>query len=231
MPRHELDRHWLAWLDPAAARGARPEAHCRVSPTGASALLADWLGAGHPLIVARQDGVPSPGELRLGLALPPALGKHRLAFRVPSEGVVRAALPPAFDRRAIDALPAPWRERLRDVLALAVVRAAAPRILGSAGMQVATGLACIGPDSDLDLLFSPPDAATAHALCAALTALDEWMPVRIDGEIRNARGEAVAWRELAGGTHRLLVKTRDGVRLDDRARFAAGLADDRRCAA
>jgi len=231
MHRHEVDRHWLAWLTPSAAGRARPEVHCRVSPASASELLAGWLAAGHPLIVARQDGIPSPGELRLGLALPPALGKHRLAFRVPSDEVGRVAPPPAFDSKAIDALPEPWSESLRRVLALAEPRLPAPRILGSAGMQVVTGLACMSPDSDLDLLFSPPDDGAARALCKALASLNEDRSVRIDGEIRNARGEAVAWRELASGARQLLVKTLDGARLVDRASFAAGFADERRCAA
>ena len=228
MPERRPDRHWLVWLDPGAARQALPEANCRATPEFASKQLADWLSAGHPLIVARQDGT-SERELRLGLALPPEMGKYRLAFRVRPEAIRRLEPPPALDAQALGALPESWRDWLTGALAHGELRAAEPRILGSAGMQVITGRDCVAPGSDLDLLLSPPDYPAARALCERLVTLSAQAPMPIDGEIHNVRGEAVAWRELAGGARRLLMKSIDGAWLGERRAFAAAFEHHERC--
>lgn len=223
MPERPLERHDLVWLAPAAVGAAQPASPCCAADPEASRLLADWVGAGHPLIVARQDGAVGAGQIRLGLALPPALGKRRLAFLVARHDIVRSMPPPALSVTALGALPAHWRPLLTTALALPEVLAAAPRIYGSAAMQFVTGLTCIGADSDLDLLLTPPDWPAALAACRALVALDDpCCPPRLDGEIRNAAGDAVAWRELAAASRQVLVKSPDQVRLVGRTTFADG---------
>lgn len=223
MPEPTLERHDLVWLAPAAVDAARPASpRCATDPE-ASRLLAGWTGAGHPLIVARQDGAVGAGQIRLGLALPPALGKRRLAFLVARHDIVRSMPPPALSAAALGALPAHWRPLLSSALALPAMRAAAPRFYGSAAMQFATGLTCLGTGSDLDLLLTPPDWPAALAACRALVALDDpRCPPRLDGEIRNAAGDAVAWRELAADSRQVLVKSLNEVRLVGRAAFADG---------
>lgn len=225
MPERALQRHDLVWLAPAAVGStvgaAQPASPCCAADPEASRLLAEWVGAGHPLIVARQDGAVDAGQIRLGLALPPALGKRRLAFLVARHHIVRRTPPPALSAAALDTLPTHWRPLLTAVLALPAMRAATPRFYGSAAMQFATGLSCLGADSDLDLLLTPPNWQAALAACRALEALDDPnSPPRLDGEIRNAAGDAVAWRELAAESRQVLVKSLDQVRLVGRATFA-----------
>lgn len=221
MPERALDRHDLVWLAPEGARAAQPAGPCAAAEPDAVGLLADWVARGHPLIVARQDGEPGAGQIRLGLALPPALGKRRLAFHVARADIVRSTPPPALSAANIDALPADWQALLATLLGVPAIMATAPRIYGSAALQITTGLACVGAESDLDLILTPPDWATARAACSALSALDDpQRRPRLDGEIRNGAGEAVAWRELAADARQLLVKANTWVRLVGRAAFA-----------
>jgi phosphoribosyl-dephospho-CoA transferase len=221
MPERALERHDLVWLAPQAAVAAQPAGPCCAADPEARRLLADWVAAGHPLIVARQDGELDAGQIRLGLALPPALGKRRLAFRVAREQIARSAPPPTLSAAA--ALPESWRPLVSRLLGLPAIGAAAPRFYGSAAMQLTTGLACLGADSDLDLLLTPPDGPAALAACRALAAVDApRCGPRIDGEIRNRSGDAVAWRELAADSRQVLLKSLDAVRLVGREAFADG---------
>ena len=221
MPERALDRHDLVWLAPAAALTAQPDGPCAVADSGAGRLLVDWVASGHPLIVARQDGELGAGQIRLGLALPPALGKRRLSFRVARADVVRSAPPPALSATCVDALPTDWQALLATLRCEPAIMATTPRIFGSAALQITTGRACLGAESDLDLLLTPPDWAAALAACRTLTALDDpHRRPRLDGEIRNGAGEAVAWRELAADARQLLVKSHAAVRLVGREAFA-----------
>lgn len=227
MPERPLERHDLVWLAPTAVGSTvgtvQPVGPSCAADPEASRLLADWVGAGHPLIVARQDDTVAAGQVRLGLALPPALGKRRLAFLVARNDIVRSIPPPALTVAALGVLPAQWRPLLTTVLALPEMLAAKPRFYGSAAMQFATGLSCLDAGSDLDLLLFPPDWPAALAACRALVALDDpRCPPRLDGEIRNISGDAVAWRELAADSRQVLVKSFNQVRLIGREAFADG---------
>lgn len=238
MPDGQPTRHDLAWLAPEAAIAARLAGPAGIGAGEAYGLLAGWLQCGHPLIVTAQpapsaasaNSAASPAAapatgLRLGLALPPALGKRRLAFVVPPSCVRALTSPPAL-ADAAPALPAAWQPTLAALLAAPALAPCAARVYGSAAIQVSTGEACLGDNSDLDLLLSPPDWASAVAACTALARLDAaGGGPRLDGEIRNARGEAAAWRELAAQPARVLVKGNAGATLLPLAEFAAGFAD------
>jgi phosphoribosyl-dephospho-CoA transferase len=223
MRERRLARHDLVWLDPLAARAACAAGPCAAADREAARRLADWVGASHPLIVTRQAPEVGAARIRLGLALPPALGKLRLAFDVPRGAIARSAPPPALTAATAVALPVAWRARALTLAGLPAIAGAAPRLFGSAAMQLASGLPCLGADSDLDLLLTPHDWAGAQAACRALAAMDEDGAVpRVDGEIRNAAGEAVAWRELASDSRQLLAKGQCEVRLLAREAFAEG---------
>ena len=111
------------------------------------------------------------------------------------------------------------------MLASREVAGAAVRIYGSAGMEILTGESCLGPASDLDLCLTPPTWATAVAVAAALAKIDEAVAgPRLDGEIWNPDGIAVAWRELAMRPERVLTKSRARVELVSATTFAASFA-------
>jgi phosphoribosyl-dephospho-CoA transferase len=84
---------------------------------------------------------------------------------------------------------------------------------GGVGYQLATGLAVLHGASDLDLLLriaEPIDRAWARALLAQLDSA----PCRIDLQLETPYG-AVALREWAGDSRRVLLKCDAGARLVD----------------
>ncbi|KAG1314871.1 hypothetical protein G6F62_013852 [Rhizopus arrhizus] len=83
-----LPRHTLVWLSAHAAWQADIAAH--------EARLANWFAQGLPAIVARRAADDADPRLRLGVPLPPAEGKLRLALRVPVRDVLRTAPPPSL---------------------------------------------------------------------------------------------------------------------------------------
>jgi len=220
------ERHDLVWLAPGALAGARWAGHANCASLGLDAAkaarqLASWVGRGHPLIVARQPhGIPA-GLLAVGLALPPQEGKHRLSFLVDASALRRRCRPPLL-REARHAFPARWQALAGALLANAAIDTAAPRIIGSAGMQLLTGEPCIGPDSDLDLLCTAHDWPQALHIARALAAVAHAHPrPRLDGELRAHDGHAIAWREVAARPARLLVKGLHGLNLADESAVAA----------
>jgi len=81
-------------------------------------------------------------------------------------------------------------------------------VTGSLGFELASGIAAAHADSDLDLSLRAPDQlsrAEARALCVLL---DE-APGRIDLQLETPHG-AVALREWAGESPRVLLKTQNG---------------------
>ena len=75
----------------------------------------------------------------------------------------------------------------------------------------------LNPESDLDLLWTAPDAAQLPRLLAALAAAPA--TPRLDSEIHFPGRGAVQWRELAatGPRDEILLKTSTGVALARRA--------------
>ena len=194
-----MRRHDLAWLAPDVAALARLSgASCTPEHT-ARALLGDWIRLGHPLIVTRQP--PGSGEeISLGLALPPARGKARLAFLVPRAGVRRTTSPPAL-AWASERLPQAWQPKLRAMLASREVAGAAVRIYGSAGMEILTG------ESSRSSLRSRPVPHAAHV------GNRRGRRGSAGENRRGGRGAAARRRDLEPGRDcRSLARTRDATR-------------------
>ncbi|MFT4249258.1 MAG: malonate decarboxylase holo-[acyl-carrier-protein] synthase, partial [Pseudomonas sp.] len=163
--------------------------------------------AGHPAIVARGDASEPAGTLRLGVPLPPDEGKQRLGLRLHRDEVAHTAAPPSLAAVAA-ASPHPALHALaRDACALA------PRVFGSHAWQALTGLAYVGPESDLDLLWSVEDAVQADAIAALLQGWEARHGLRADGELVVPGGVAVNWREYASAARQLLVKSHHDCRL------------------
>ncbi|HEY3179646.1 MAG TPA: malonate decarboxylase holo-[acyl-carrier-protein] synthase [Casimicrobiaceae bacterium] len=197
--------------------------HCRVWPTAAgyAALasetcdstsrnaLALWSAYRWPFIVRRpNDDEPCSGETTaVGLALPPSLGKHRLALRLTRQQIAADAPPLALDE--VVALATPKLRRTFKPLSRAAARERVSlRVFGSAAWQAQTGLDYVHVDSDLDLLATPTTRGELDAAIALLERMQPHVPMRIDGEIVFPGGDAVSWREWANahGAKRVLVK-------------------------
>jgi phosphoribosyl-dephospho-CoA transferase len=214
MPAAPLQRHTFVTVDEAAwsaCLAQRPD-------LAVESLIADWVRRGFPLIVRRGVGGADDGLIALGLPLPPALGKRRIAVALPADAICAATQPPLLSDAAVVA-PAPWQRSIAQLVALSP----GIRCFGSLAWQYLTGLSYLSAGSDLDLLW-PLSAADIAVLLAGIAEIDATAPMRIDGEIITLAG-GVNWRELhEGATEDVLVKGLDGVILRPRAAFLAGAA-------
>ncbi|WP_165710258.1 malonate decarboxylase holo-[acyl-carrier-protein] synthase [Stenotrophomonas maltophilia] len=204
-----LPRHTLVWLSAHAGWQADIAAH--------ESRLADWFAQGRPAIVARRAADDADPRLRLGVPLPPAEGKLRLALRMPAHDVLRTAAPPTLQAVLEGDLVQDWQRPLQ-----ALQDIAAARVFGAFAWQHLTGLHYVHARSDIDLQWRIDTAAQADALVARLQAWETEHGRRVDGELCLVDGGAVNWREYAGRSREVLVKRLDGAALELRdALFAS----------
>jgi len=225
LPRQlPLQRHRLVRVHPAAweglvdsPRGVNPR-----SGLGPEPLLRDWARRGWPLIVRRRlpgDGAGVP----LGLPLPPAHGKGRIAVELPAEAIASVHPLPELST-VINTAPPEWRAHLADLAAIAHDYDVHAGVFGGLGWQWLTGLKYLGPKSDVDIAWALPRRERLAAFLDALAAVDARSPMRLDGEVLRADGAGVNWRELLSGNTELALKTATGVLLDSRAAFIGAAA-------
>ena len=229
----DLQRNTLVWLTPQAWRVV----HDQAWDVLAQDLLRYWQTCHLPWVVARQRPGVAADAVCLGLPAPQHWGRRRLGTEVALDGIARQGQCPLLHEVAQSSLwgitAAPW-------LAQGAGLAAQVRVFGSYGWQFMTGMPYVRPGSDLDLSVHVAD------LPAAVRAL-EWLaqtgdtgdkgihgnggnggdtkrdapllPLRVDGEIVVAQGQALAWREMLqlrqGRARQALVKDRLDLRLLD----------------
>ena len=198
-----LAPHDLLWLrDPAGL----------VSEAPRPAWVADAL-AFVPLVVVRRAprvagripvGVRGPTRAaRWAAWLPPGAIAGRIAPEdlAARRGWAEGSRPEAIRAlRALD-LVAVWLDRL-DV-------AWGP--IGAVGFELASGVPSATPASDLDLVLRAPRPLPHVAARRLLDSLDG-APARLDIQVETPAG-AVALAELARGSPRTLLRTRNGPRL------------------
>jgi phosphoribosyl-dephospho-CoA transferase len=204
-----LPRHTLVWLSAHAGWQADIAAH--------ESRLADWFAQGLPAIVARRAADDADPRLRLGVPLPPAEGKLRVALRVPAGDVLRTAPPPTLQAVLESDLAPDWQRALQ-----ALQNIAEARVFGAFAWQHLTGLPYVHARSDIDLLWPIDTTVQADALAARLQAWEAEHDRRVDGELCLGGDAAVNWREYAGGSRQVLVKRLEGAALELReALFAS----------
>ena len=160
------------------------------SDLAAEPLVAGWARAGHPLVVRRPACGDAAGAIPLGLPLPPAHGKRRIAVTLGRDDVAGVRPPPLL-AEAAHAAPAGWRDSVGALLRLD----SQTRVYGSLAWQHLTGLPYLSETSDLDLLWQLPSRANVGALLVGIATVARDAPMRIDGEVIGAAG-GVQWREL-----------------------------------
>jgi phosphoribosyl-dephospho-CoA transferase len=138
--------------------------------------------------------------------------RRKLALEAPLQDVASVGTFPLLQHIALAPGDAAQVQRL---LAQTQAMYVPLRVYGSFGWQHLTGLPCVRPSSDLDLLAPVPDLDSATAIARALQALR--LTCRVDGELVFPGGWALAWREFLqladGSVDRVLVKDRNGVQL------------------
>ena len=182
-------------------------------------LVGTWVDRGWPVIVRRRAEGEERGLVPVGVPLPPAAGKRRVALLLPPEGVLQRSSPPLLRAAARVADPG-WRSTIVWLLALGARTGVEPAVFGSLLWQHLTGLGYLSPHSDLDVLSPVPAGFDVLSLVFSIAQVQRDAPLRIDGEVVFADGCAVNWREL-WNAHRtadrpmVLAKTTEGVRLLD----------------
>lgn len=200
-----LARHDLLWLSEQGWR----EAVWTVPEEAAPALLR-WHACGWPVVVRRADADLSPGQVSVGIPLPPRAEdgrKLRVAGRVALDAIVRHA--PPLPLGQLTGMPADWQAPLAVLTQQAQAHGLAIGVYGSAALQATTGQAYLRAGSDIDLLLQPGSVAELDTALALLRTHARGLP--LDGEIVFPGGRAVAWKELSAAREgslasRVLVK-------------------------
>jgi phosphoribosyl-dephospho-CoA transferase len=213
-------RHDLVHVAPdvwASALAFRP-------PLADLPLLGEWADRGWPVIVRRRCEADDRHLVPVGVPLPPAAGKRRVALLIPPHGVLQRSLPPSLHATAKVADPG-WRSTIDALVAVGARSGVEPGAYGSLLWQHLTGVAYLSPHSDLDVLWPIPANFDVHSLVRSIADIQHDAPLRIDGEIVFPDGSAVNWREFwkaRQAPHRatVLAKTMEGVRLLDVASLA-----------
>lgn len=173
-------------------------------PADAPAWALEAIGAGHPVVVRR--AITQPGLVAVGVR--GRLREQRLAAEMPVNAVRRRVIPEAL-RGVVSprSLPA-----LRALAALQTVLANETwGVTGSAGFELATGIEALHARSDLDLILRTPEPL-ARGDAEDLLAILDTAECAVDLQLQTPFG-AVALREWASGSRRVLLKTVSGAHL------------------
>ncbi len=208
-----LRRHDLLHISPGAWASTLVQ-----SPTSAALpWVTSWADRGWPVIVRRRGEAEDPGLVPVGLPLPPAAGKQRIALLLPPQDILRRRSPSSL-LAASAVADREWRATIASLVALGLRSGVEPRAFGSILWQHQTGLTYLSAQSDLDILWPVPERLDVLSLVSNIAEIQRHAPVRIDGEIIFPDGSAINWRELwsayeASGPATVLAKTMEGVKL------------------
>ena len=208
-----LRRHQLVRLYPAAW-----ESLLRArSDLAGEPLLHDWATQSWPLVARRRGPLDGDGVL-LGLPLPPSAGKRRIAVEVRAGDVASVGALPSVSE-VLGTAPVAWRPCLQELMDLSRAYSVRGGVFGSLCWQYLTGLAYLGPYSDVDIAWTLPRADRLEGFLRDLADIDARAPVRLDGEVVHADGAGAKWRELHAGGPEIALKTASRVLLYARADF------------
>nr|WP_314560485.1 malonate decarboxylase holo-ACP synthase [uncultured Pseudomonas sp.] len=173
-------------------------------PADAPAWAVEVIGAGQPVVVRR--AITQPGLVAVGVR--GRLREQRLAAEMPIAAVQRRVVPEALCGVVSPRnLPA-----LRALTALQTVLANETwGVTGSAGFELATGIEALHAQSDLDLILRTPEPL-ARGDAEDLLAMLETAECAVDLQLQTPFG-AVALREWASASRRVLLKTVSGAHL------------------
>lgn len=173
-------------------------------PADAPTWAVEAIGAGQPVVVRR--AIAEPGYVAVGVR--GRLREQRLAAQMPVSAVQRRVTPEALrgvvsprDLPALRALAALWPMLAQETWG----------VTGSAGFELASGVEALHEQSDLDLILRTPEPL-ARGDAEDLLAILETAECPVDLQLQTPFG-AVALREWASGSRRVLLKTASGAHL------------------
>jgi len=209
-----FNRHTLVWF----RAESRVPVSAQITDDALRAHVAAWLAADRPLVVARQPDNLAPETISVGLALPSAQGKCRIAFSVSGHDIARFAQPLLFSDAIVHA-PSVWQTPLSELDAAAMEIGIELRVFGSLAWQALSGMPYLTPRSDIDLLWHPRSNKQLQQGIALLERWEHSSGLRADGEILFGTSCAVSWREWAG------LKRGEDLRVLVKREHTAGLVD------
>ena len=173
-------------------------------PADAPAWAVDAISAGHPVVVRR--AIAELGYVVVGVR--GRLREQRFAAEMPLAAVQRRVAPEAL-RDVVSSRDLPALQALAQLRS--VLEQETWGVSGSAGFELATGIEALHARSDLDLILRTPkrlERADAEDLLAIL----DTTVCPVDLQLQTPFG-AVALREWASGSRRVLLKTASGAHL------------------
>jgi malonate decarboxylase holo-[acyl-carrier-protein] synthase len=140
-----------------------------------------------------------------------------VALCVPATAVLERSSPPALWTVQREGDPS-WQATIDALITLGTRLAVIPASFGSLLWQQQTGLQYLSRQSDIDVLWCAHRECDVLCLLAGIAGIQRTAPMRIDGEVVFANGDAVNWRELHAcldgeEPEEVLAKSIDGVRL------------------
>jgi phosphoribosyl-dephospho-CoA transferase len=179
-------------------------------------LLTQWADRGWPVIVRRRLESEALDVVPVGVPLPSAAGKSRIAVNVPPAAVIARAAPTSL-RTVAHKADAAWQPIIAALIALGERHGIEPAAFGSLLWEHHTGLTYLSPTSDLDVIWSAHAGCSITDLLRGIAQIERLAPMRIDGEVVFPQGAAANWRELykaldEDGPAEILIKSMDGVR-------------------
>lgn len=224
-----LARHLLANLALLDRAGLVARAVAGLLPPfrtdAVAARVEDCLGrAALPGIVCRPTLELAPGEIQLGLSFPFREDGARVRSAI---AVAERAIPSFTDPFAIalgaEALGAPLGPCLRAAITSAATRGVRLGVIGSAALEIVTGLAYTSEASDLDLVLAAAPCARLHQFAVDLARIGAAHGIHVDAEVDLGDGCGVKLDEVLSSSRSLLAKTLDDVRLLERSEVMAAL--------
>ena len=213
-------RHHRAWLSPSWAAHASS-----VLSAEARATLADWFSRGRPAMICRRlpgDPAGDPAGVPLSVTLPAARWLATIRFTVGRKGIARTA-PPLSLTEAIPGAPPEWRAPLASLDRAAAGVKVPLFVVGALAWQHLTGEPYLNSRSAVELLFRPRTRQQLDGILSILRVREDGDGPRLAGEVVLGWHDAVAWRDLALGRRRVLVRGAEHESVMDVERLLAGL--------
>lgn len=186
-------------------------------PADAPAWARQVLASGQPVVVRR--ALVAADQIAVGIR--GSSRDQRFATVMSLSRVLRCLSP----EQLIAQLPAGELPAFRALTVLKPIFEDLQRpwgVTGSVGFQLATGVAVVRAESDLDLLLRMPTELSRHEARELQQLLDD-SPCRVDLQLETPAG-AIALREWAMGSSRVLLKCATGARLIENPWAPAELA-------
>jgi phosphoribosyl-dephospho-CoA transferase len=193
--------------------------------SAARAALTDWFARGRPAMVCHGDPGGAAGVV-LEVTLPAARWLGSIRFTVGHTAIVLLA-PPLPLAEAISSAPPGWRDSLLSLDGAAASLGVPLSVTGSLAWQHLTGEPYLVNGSvsrsPVELHFRPRTRRELEGMLAILRVREDGEGPPLGGEVVLGWNDAVAWRDLAHGRRRVLVRGAGNEAVVDVERLLAGL--------